>query len=183
MMRLSSTIAVALVAAACAIPGLAGAHVVFNQSQARPGELVTLEMRITHGCDGAPTREVRIKMPAGVIRVTPRMIPGWQVAVTRRALPAPVVLHGETVRETVDAIVWSGGDLPDLAYEQFEFRAQMPASATGPLYFPVEQICTVGRIDWTTIPARAEDWGRTPNPAPMVRLTPSPPATTAGHRH
>jgi periplasmic copper chaperone A len=157
-------------ALALALGGPASAHVVFNESLVKPGEMATLQLRVTHGCGGTPTREVRVKVPEGVTRVTPRMIPGWQVSVVKRALPAPVTLHGETVRETVDTLVWSGGSLPDVAYEQFELRAHMPATAAGPLYFPVEQICDTGRIDWTNVPARVEDWGRTANPAPYVRL-------------
>jgi periplasmic copper chaperone A len=176
-----------MIALVCFTATGAQAHVVFNQSNAAPAALTTLELRVTHGCDGSPTKEVRLKLPDGVTRVTPRALAGWQVAVTKRALSAPVTLHGETITQTIDTIIWSGGSFPDLAYEQFEVRAMMPNAAGRTLYFPVEQICESGQTSWSQIPATPAGWGALREPAPFVTLTSptatAPTAAPRAHRH
>lgn len=163
------------------------AHVVFNQTNVAPAALTTLEVRVTHGCEGSPTKEVRLKLPEGVTRVTPRALDGWQVAVTKRPLATPVTLHGETITQTVDTIIWSGGSFPDFAYQQFEVRAMMPNAAGTTLYFPVEQICESGQISWSQIPATPAGWGALREPAPFVTLVapnaPLPPSAPRAHRH
>jgi periplasmic copper chaperone A len=162
----------------------ASAHVVFNQSDVTAGALTTLELRVTHGCDGAATKEVRLKMPEGVIRVTPRALAGWQVAVTKRPLPVPLTFHGETITQTVDTIIWSGSSFPDYAYQQFEVRAMMPNGVGTTLYFPVEQICETGATSWSQIPATPEGWGALRSPAPFVKVSARAPATLpSGHKH
>jgi periplasmic copper chaperone A len=159
----------------------AQAHVVFNQTSATPAALTTLELRITHGCNGSPTKEVRLKIPEGVTRVTPRSLAGWQVGVTKRALVPPVTLHGETITQTLDVVTWAGGSFPDFAYQQFEIRAMMPNSPGTTLYFPVEQICESGSTSWSQIPATVSGWGALREPAPFVTLGAVPAAS--GHRH
>jgi periplasmic copper chaperone A len=163
----------------------ASAHVVFNQSNLAPNALATLELRVTHSCDGASTKEVRVKIPDGVTRVTPRAVSGWQVAVTKRRLPQPVTLHGETVRETIDTVTWSGGSFPDFAYQQFEVRAMMPNEPGKVLYFPVEQICETGKISWSQIPTTPSGGASVlKEPAPFLTLTGAPAAPArGGHRH
>lgn len=161
----------------------ASAHVVFNQANVAPNALTTLELRVTHGCDGAPTKEVRVTIPNGITRVTPRALSGWQVAVSKRRLPMPVTLHGETVTETINTITWSGGSFPDFAYQQFEIRAMMPNEPGKMLYFPIEQICETGKISWSQIPAAPAGVGTLREPAPFVTLSSAPLAQQRGHRH
>jgi periplasmic copper chaperone A len=162
----------------------AQAHVVFNQTNVAPAALTTLELRVTHGCAGSSTKEVRVKLPEGVSRVTPRALAGWQMAETKRTLPTPVVLHGETITQTVDTIIWSGGSFPDFAYQQFEVRAMMPNTPGQTLYFPVEQICESGSTSWSQIPATPAGWGALRDPAPFVTLSSGSPAPASkGHRH
>jgi periplasmic copper chaperone A len=167
-----------------ALSNSASAHVVFNQSTVAPNALTTMEVRVTHGCDGAPTKEVRVKIPDGVTRVTPRALSGWQVAISKRRLAQPVTLHGGTVQETTDTITWSGGSFPDFAYQQFEIRAMMPNEPGKVLYFPVEQICETGKISWSQIPATSAGAGVLKEPAPFLTLmgAPAVPAR-GGHRH
>jgi periplasmic copper chaperone A len=165
------------------VPGQAFAHMVFNQQTVQPDQLATLELRITHGCKGQATHTVRVKIPEGVTRVTPRFLPGWSVSVEKRALATPVNLHGQVIRETADVLVWSSGNLPDQAYEQFEFRAQMPSRDGQVLYFPVEQICATERHDWVEIPANVANWGRLVSPAPFVTVASAPGPTPRKHQH
>jgi periplasmic copper chaperone A len=175
-----------MIAVVCLCSTSAQAHVVFNQTNVAPAELTTLELRVMHGCDGSPTKEVRVKIPDGVTRVTPRALAGWSVALTKRRLATPVVLHGATVTEVVDTITWRGGSFPDYAFEQFEIRAMMPASPGTTLYFPVEQVCETGSNAWSQVPTTPAGWGALKEPAPFVTLTGSPataPAMPKGHRH
>jgi periplasmic copper chaperone A len=168
--------------AASLVAGHANAHVVFNQNVLPPATLATLELRVTHGCDGSATKEVRVKLPEGVTRVTPRALAGWQVAVTKRQLPSPVTLHGQTVTETLDTVIWSGGSFPDFAYQQFEIRAMMPSQPNRTLYFPVEQICESGQLSWSQIPVTPAGWSALKEPAPFV-TTGSANAQATSSRH
>lgn len=161
----------------------ASAHVVFNQASVSANALTTLELRITHGCDGAATKEVRVTVPNGVTRVTPRALSGWQVGVAKRRLPMPVTLHGETVTETIDTITWSGSSFPDFAYQQFEIRAMMPNEPGKVLYFPVEQICETGKISWSQIPASPASARALAQPAPSLTLSSGTTGPQRGHRH
>ena len=165
------------------LPSSGLAHAVFNQTSAEAGSLVTAQARITHGCDGQATHTVTITMPQGVTRVTPRVIPGWTVSVTKRPLATPLRLHGQTITETVDTITWTGGSVPDFAFEQFEFRFAAPAEPGRTLYFPLVQTCANGTEAWDQIPARIEDWGRTADPAPYITLSAPPAARRGGHSH
>lgn len=161
----------------------ASAHVVFNETQVKPGELTTFGLRVTHGCAGAPTTEIRIHLPDGISRVTPRVLTGWDLSVEKRPLPAPVSLHGQTITETVATLIWRGGAVPDFAFEQFEFRALVPPTPGATLYFPVEQICANGRHDWKAIPATLAGWGALKEPAPFVTIAQEPSPRAKGHQH
>lgn len=165
------------------MPQAATAHVVFNEAQVKPGELATFGLRVTHGCSGTPTTEIRVHLPEGITRVTPRALSGWDVSVVKRPLPAPVTLHGQTLTETVASLIWRGGAVPDFAFEQFEFRALVPQTPGATLYFPVEQICADGRHDWKAIPATPAEWGALKEPAPFVTIAQEPVAKAKGHHH
>jgi len=69
----------AVLAALCAalITGIASGHAVINETEAYAGEFAFVTIRITHGCDGQPSTEVRVKIPDGVTRVSPRFERGW----------------------------------------------------------------------------------------------------------
>ncbi len=148
----------------------AQAHVVFNHMQAEAGDFHTAQLRVMHGCDGAPTTSVRIDMPDGVTRVTPRALTGWTVEVEMKALDEPVMLHGFEVTETVGALIWSGGSFPDYSYEQFEFRMMLPDRPGARLDFPVHQYCGEKSLRWDDIADEAVDPWSLDEPAPFIRL-------------
>ena len=125
-----------------------------------------------HGCDGAPTTEVRVELPDGITRVTPRAVSGWAVKIEMKTLDEPIMLHGFEVTEIVGAIDWSGGSFPDHAYEQFEFRMMMPDAPDTRLDFPVRQFCDDASLHWDNIAAENEDPWSLDEPAPFIRLTP-----------
>ena len=157
--------------AALALSAPAAAHVVFDQETAPAGQLATLGLRVMHGCGGKPTTKVIIDLPPGMMRVTPRMIPGWKVSVGTRPLDKPVMLHGFEVKVAPAQITWEGGSLPDAAYEVFEFRGMMPDRPETTLVFPTVQNCPGGGVEtWTQVAKPGEDPLKLETPAPTVRL-------------
>jgi uncharacterized protein YcnI len=148
----------------------AAAHVVFNMDEAEAGTFHTAQLRVMHGCNDQPTDSVRIVMPDGVTRVTPRVVPGWSVSVEMRTLDEPILLHGFEVDEVVSALVWTGGSFPDFAYEQFEFRAMLPDEPGRRLDFVVNQGCGELALDWDDLAEPSvEPWSLN-EPAPFIRL-------------
>lgn len=160
----------ALAVSTALLASAAEAHVVFNDMEAVAGDFHTAQLRVMHGCDGAPTTKVRIEMPDGVTRVTPRVVPGWTVDVEMKTLDEPILLHGFEVTETVGALTWSGGSFPDYAYEQFEFRVMMPEASGARLDFPVRQFCDEASLHWDDIAEDSEDPWTLEEPAPFIRL-------------
>ena len=149
----------------------AAAHVVFNMDEAEAGTFHTAQLRVMHGCDGQPTDRVRIVMPDGVTRGTPRVVPGWSVSVEMRRLAEPILLHGFEVDEVVGALVWTGGSFPDFAYEQFEFRAMLPDEPGRRLDFVVNQGCGELALDWDDIASPDDDPWALEEPAPYIKLS------------
>lgn len=149
----------------------ASAHVVFNEAEAEAGAFHDAQLRVMHRCDDQPTDRVRIMMPEGVTRVTPRAISGWDVSIEKRPLDKPVFLHGFEVHEVAGALVWSGGSFADLAYEQFEFRAILPNEPGRRLDFAVSQSCGDLILEWDDIAGEDEDPWSLEEPAPFIRLT------------
>lgn len=162
----------ALATSAALLTSAAEAHVVFNDMEAAAGDFHTAQLRVMHGCDGAPTTKVRVEMPGGVTRVTPRVVPGWMVEVEMKTLDEPIMLHGFEVTETVGALIWSGGSFPDYAYEQFEFRMMIPDAPGARLDFAVRQYCNEASLHWDDIAAENEDPWSLEEPAPFIRITP-----------
>ncbi|MGB3457174.1 MAG: YcnI family protein [Litorimonas sp.] len=167
-MLIRSTIGLAVITL---LAGQASAHVVFNVDEAKAGAFHTAQLRVMHGCEGQPTDRVRIVMPDGVTRVTPRVVSGWDISVEMRTLDEPILLHGFEVEEVVGALIWSGGSFPDFAYEQFEFRAMLPDEPGRRLDFVVNQGCGDLRLDWDDIAAPDADPWALDEPAPYITLT------------
>ena len=147
------------VAMLCGLASVARAHVTLEQGQAAPGDHYKGVLQLGHGCDGAATTAVRIRLPEGVIAVRPMLKPGWEIE---------TVLAGGEVRE----IVWSGGSVPDDRFDEFVFLSTLPEVPDGTvLYFPVIQECAEGVHRWIEIPEPGEDPDDLPEPAPGVTLT------------
>ncbi|MCI4645965.1 MAG: YcnI family protein [Hyphomonadaceae bacterium] len=150
-----------------ALPG--AAHVTFETKSVEAGAMQVAGFRVFHGCDGSETVEVSIEIPEGLKQVRPRNLAGWRVSIEKQALEAPYMLHGMEVTERVSRITWSGGTLPDFAFQKFEFNARFPDRAGETLYFPVRQTCVEGGLNWVSHagPHEAEF------PAPRILLAPA----------
>lgn len=170
-----NTLAAAVAALAC-LAGPASAHVTLEQQEARVGAGYKAVFKASHGCKGAPTTTVRVRVPEGVIAVKPMPKPGWKVETVKGAYAKTYdFYHGAKLGEGVKEVIWSGGELPDEFYDEFVvsgfLAADLPAGTT--LYFPVVQECPNGAAErWIEIPKDGESPYSLEKPAPGVKLLP-----------
>jgi periplasmic copper chaperone A len=158
------------VLAGFAFAGSAHAHIVFKEKSAEAGSNHIASLLLMHGCDGSATVSVRVELPDGITRSRPRILPGWNYEIEMRTLETPVMLHGFEVTEVIGAIIWSGGEVPDDAYQQFDFWVALPDQPGRRLDFPVVQICEEGSHAWNEIAVQDGDPYELTSPAPFIRL-------------
>ena len=154
----------------------AESHAVINEGTAAAGSFSFITLRITHGCGASPSTQSRMKIPNGVIRVSPKFMENWTVEKRMKTLDPPYRDEaGNLVTETVDEIVWSGGSLPDGYYGEFQVRASMPDEPGRMLWFKTIQNCEEGTIRWIEVPSKE---GQSPyefkEPSPFIRLVEKP---------
>ena len=120
--------------------GTALAHVTLEVGEAEIGSFYKAVLRVPHGCDGAPTKSIRVDLPEGIIAAKPMPKPGWQVRTIKGAYAAKHAFHGDSLADGVREITWSGGELPDDQYDEFTFVAFVASELQpGMLYLPVVQ--------------------------------------------
>ena len=164
-------IATALLIAIAAGPALA--HVTAHPDNGVADAFFETKFQVPHGCDGAATIAIRIKIPDGVTTVKPQMKPGWTVDIKQRKLDTPLQAeHGKPITETVDEVSWRGGPLPDNLFDTFGLVMKLPDTPGANLYFPVVQECESGVHRWIEIPAGEQKREELREPAPLVRLKP-----------
>jgi uncharacterized protein YcnI len=169
--------AAACAVALCAAIGTASAHVVADPASGPSGGYFRTSLRVGHGCEGAATVAVRVRIPEGVLIAKPQPKPGWQVSVTKKRLDPPADnRHGGKLTEAVDEIAWRGGPLADSEFDEFGLSLKLPDRPAGEtLWFPVVQECERGVHRWIEIPGDGQRWGDLREPAPFIRLTPPEP--------
>ncbi|MDO8838630.1 MAG: YcnI family protein [Parvibaculum sp.] len=158
----------------------ASAHVTLDKSEAAAGSYYKANFRVPHGCDGAATTRISIRIPEGVIAIKPQPKPGW-VETTRKAKYARAYEnHGKAVTEGVVEVTWEGGPLADDRFDEFAFLAKLPGDPEiMALFFPVAQGCTEGTIVWDQFPVPGADPHSLPYPAPSLKLNHG----ASGHAH
>jgi uncharacterized protein YcnI len=173
MSRFFARVAVCAAPWLLAVAGAAQAHVTIETREAPAGSYYKAVFRVPHGCDGSPTRKLRIRIPDGVIGVKPQPKPGWTLDIVQGKYGKRYTLHGARVDEGVKELDWTG-ELPDAYYDEFVFQAYLADDlAVGqPIYFPVVQECAQGTSRWIEIPA--SNGPRPPHPAPALRIQPAP---------
>ena len=173
----------ALAATLLALAGPALAHTTLEAQQAPVASTYKAVLRVGHGCEGAPTLKLRVRIPDGVISVKPMPTPGGVPAKVdpngKYQVKAP---YGKTydyydtaLSEGVREIVWTG-KLLDEHYDEFVFRAYLTDSLKpdAMLYFPVVQECSGGKADrWIEIPAEGKSADDYRYPAPGLKLLPA----------
>jgi len=148
------------------------AHSTLEVQEAPVGSTYKGVVRVGHGCDGAATLKVRVRIPEGVIAAKPMPKPDWTVDVLEGPYAKAYVNHGTPVTAGVQEIVWSG-KLLDRHYDEFVFRATLTDSLQPgtTLYFPVVQECEDGKTErWIEIPAPGRSAHDYKSPAPGLRL-------------
>jgi uncharacterized protein YcnI len=169
------TVLLILAAAALAAVPAAFGHVEPTQTTAAAGSYPVIGFHVPHGCDGSPTTQVSIQIPAGVSYVKPKVKPGWSIVISKGKLPEPVKdFSGKTLTTGVVAVTWKGGKLPDAYLDTFELMLGLPNKPGKTLYFKTVQRCTKGIHRWIQIPANGQE---PDEPAPAVKLVKS----TGGH--
>jgi periplasmic copper chaperone A len=163
---------------ALALPAAAYAHVTANPSEATAGSFAMITFRVPHGCEDSPTTGITVKIPDGVVFVTPEAVPGWTVSTKEGKLAQPVEAEGETITEGATEVSWSGGPLSPHEFTDFGLSMKLPDKAGETLWFPVVQRCEQGRTRWIKIPVEGQ--AEPDTPAPGVSLvaasTPTPAA-------
>jgi uncharacterized protein YcnI len=174
-MRFKTTLATA-VAVSLTAAAPAAAHITIAPGEAPADGYATLQVQVPHGCDGSPTKVVRVQIPESVPSVTPQVHPGWELT-TEDGPKDAVELHGETVTRGVKEIIWTAtdaGPLPDGRLDLFGMSVKLPAGKAGdPVYFPTVQQCVKGQDGWIQIPQQGESEDDLESPAPVVMLTAS----------
>ena len=132
----------------------AGAHTEIAPEKAAAGERVTLTVTVPHGCDGAATNLLRLRIPRGVVDVTAERVPGWEAEVSH------------------DEVVWRGGPLDDGDEGEFPLEVTMPSDvAGGVVRFGAIQGCVDGsEVAWIEVAADGETEDDLEYPAPVVEL-------------
>lgn len=148
---------------------VAGAHVTANPGTAEAGGFTMIAFRVPHGCEESPTTSLTIRIPAGIIFVTPQNVPGWKATATMGKLPQPVESEGETITEGVTAVTWTGGPLAPHEFTDFGISMRMPDTPGETLHFPAIQRCRQGVHRWIQIPVEGQP--EPDEPAPAVELT------------
>lgn len=167
--RLSAAVFGCLVA----LPSVALAHITLSQPEATAGGSYKATFRVGHGCEGAPTTAVRIRIPEGVIAVKPQPKPGWEITLTTGKYARTYTRFGAEVSEGVTEVAFTGGNLPDAYYDEFVLSTYLPASLeAGTLWFPVVQECPDGAAErWIEIPVEGQP--EPEGPAPGLKIVPA----------
>src|SRR5947199_2692930 len=79
-------------AGVAAFVGAASAHVTLETREAPVGAPYKAVLRVPHGCDGAATIAVRMRVPEGMIAVKPMPKPGWKMRPSAASIPRPTAI-------------------------------------------------------------------------------------------
>jgi uncharacterized protein YcnI len=163
-----------LIAALAAVCTPAFAHVTLERGEAVVGIPYKAVLRVPHGCEGAATTAVRVKIPDGVIAVKPMPKPGWTISSTSGKYSKTYDHFHAKLSEGVVELGWAGGSLPDAYYDEFVFQGFIAGDLEPgkTIYFPVVQECEKGVHRWIEVPAEGKTAGDYKEPAPGLKLLP-----------
>lgn len=160
----------------------AAAHVVLETPSAPAGSSYRAVLRVGHGCEGSPTKAIRVLLPDGLRGAKPMPKPGWTLTMRREPLAQPYTSHGKTVREDVVEISWTATAreywLQDDWYDEFILRFTLPQEA-GAQWLRVVQQCEQGSLDWAQRPAQGTSTKDLKTPAALLEVLPA----AAAHTH
>jgi periplasmic copper chaperone A len=169
--RITKTVATAgVLSLALAVP--AAAHITPNPGTGASDGYTTQSFQVGHGCEEAPTTQIRIQIPASVPTATPAVHPLWTVE-TKEGKKDPVEMHGEKITSGVSEVIYTAKrPLPTDRLAMFPISLKLPKGKEGEtIYFPTIQKCSEGETRWIQIPAEGESADELEEPAPAVVLT------------
>ncbi len=162
----------------------ASAHTVLEYPVATAGQSYKATFKVGHGCGPSPTRQIVVDIPAGVQGAKPMPKAGWRLEIVKTKLTQPYTSHGRTITEDVTRISWTAKTaddfLPNGQYDEFVLVGTLPAQA-GMMYWPVQQVCEQGRMDWVDIPKPGQKLSDLKSPAAALELMPG--LAAGGHNH
>ncbi len=172
--RLAGAIVGATLMVAVAVPASAHVTIIDGASVPSGGHGTQISFRVGHGCDGAATDTIEIRIPEGVTGIKPKWMAGWTAQTEPRAAAEASVAPGASSAPSdhpeVGVVRWTGGPLPDDQYLDFQMLAVFPATPGAELYFPVVQRCGDAESAWIEIPAEGQDPDELDSPAPSVTV-------------
>ena len=166
-----AAVAVGLLVLGTAAP--AAAHVTVTPSTTRAGAPAVLRFSVGHGCEGASTTALTIRIPATINAVTPTRHALWDVEEEVEQLDPPVVdAHGTRLSERVASVTFRTDEpLPEGQRDVLEIALTLPAGPGTTLAFPTIQTCEGAETAWIEVPGDGQDPEELDLPAPTVVLT------------
>lgn len=164
-----------LLAAASLFSTAVQAHVVLEQREAEAGSAYKAQLRVGHGCEGSPTRQLSVVLPAGFRGAKPTPKPGWTLSLRMEKLAQPYESHGKPVTEGLAEVSWTANSeadwLQDAWVDEFVVRGSLPAQP-GDLWFKVRQVCAKGESLWVEVPGSGGSTQGLKMPAARLTVTP-----------
>lgn len=157
---------------------LAYAHVVAEPQDVTADSYQKLSFRITHGCEGSPTRAVTIYIPEALHGAKPMPKAGWNIQMDIQPLAQPYEAHGKLIKQEVRAVTWTGGPLPNEYFDEFAIQVRI-GKQTGQIAIPVTQLCESGRLDWNEMATPEKPRDMLEAPVPTINVHPA----AAGMEH
>jgi uncharacterized protein YcnI len=179
--RMAGVVSTATLLMAIAVP--ASAHITVPDGLAIPaGSTTVIHFQVPHGCAGAPTDKLALKIPDGVQNVKPELMAGWTIDIVLAevgASPSPAAstdslasaapIDDDAPEPQVSTVTWSGGSLPDDMFADFAIRATFPETP-GQIQFPMVQYCGDTQEAWIETLAPGQDPESLEHPAPWVTV-------------
>ncbi len=143
----------------------AAAHVQIDPDTASPG-YTKLYFWLYHGCGDAPTASFTVRIPQGVVDVTPQVKAGWKIETVTTTYPQPVRIYGRTVSKGFTEITWSGDEIPAHFMDHFIIAAFVAQGAAERLQFTTIQRCRgTAQPEESTLTLRVTHKARAAEPA------------------
>ena len=141
-------VSVTAAAVALLVVAPAWAHVTVQPSEAIAESFAKFVVRVPNERDNANTTKVVVQFPAMAF-VSFADVPGWTRDVKMRTLKKPLEAFGESLKEVVGTVTWSGGEIEPGEFMEFPFSAAMPSGEVE-LKFPALQTYSNGEVvKWT----------------------------------
>lgn len=188
--RMVGVLSISALLLGVAVPASAHVEIIDGSAVVGGGYGTQITLRVPHGCDGAATTGLAVQIPAGVVDVKPKLMPGWSIDIASTPAAAASMAPGASLTDeqhdamtapVVSSITWSGGTLPDPEYADFQLMAVFPETP-GTIAFPTIQSCGDTQVAWIEIPTAGEDPESLEHPAPTVTVvapSAAPDASTA----